>query len=166
MAASANTVRRTEVLAAELTWVDGRLQREILVVVEDGVVVAVGSQEELALSGQGLAVTRRLPGCALLPGMVDSHSHSFQRGLRGVGERYRSADTSSTFWSWREGMYELVTGMDEERLYVTTRRCYEEMLAGGVTAVGEFHYLHHPPAAADFSFDRVILRAASDAGIR
>ncbi|MCH7476154.1 MAG: amidohydrolase family protein, partial [Gemmatimonadetes bacterium] len=40
------------------------------------------------------------------------------------------------------------------------------MLAGGITTVGEFHYLHHSAATSDFAYDRLVLQAAREAGIR
>ena len=43
-----------------------------------------------------------------IPAMANVHSHAFQRGLRGRGERSERADDD--FWSWREGMYELAEG--------------------------------------------------------
>ena len=40
---------------------------------------------------------------ALLPGLVDAHSHAFQRAFAGLAER---RDTEADdFWSWRERMY-------------------------------------------------------------
>src|SRR5215831_2693693 len=41
-----------------------------------------------------------LPRRALLPGMVNAHSHAFQRVLRGRTE-YRSAGQRDSFWTWR-----------------------------------------------------------------
>src|SRR5687768_11420711 len=39
----------------------------------------------------------------VLPGLVDAHSHAFQRAFAGLAER-READ-SDDFWSWRDRMY-------------------------------------------------------------
>ena len=43
---------------------------------------------------------RSLGGRALLPGMVDIHSHAFQRALRGRAESRRRSGPD--FWSWRD----------------------------------------------------------------
>jgi formimidoylglutamate deiminase len=70
----------------------------------------------------------------VLPGLVNVHSHTFQRGLRG---RIHGDD----FWSWRDAMLALAGEQTPERVrgeYVAT---YEEMRQAGFTAVGEFHYL-------------------------
>jgi len=106
----------------------------------------------------------RLRGRALLPGFVNGHSHSFQRGLRGHGETF--SGKRGSFWTWREDMYRLVETMTPDRLYELTRQCYHEMLLAGITTVGEFHYLHHDGGSPTYAMDEVILRAASDAGIR
>jgi formimidoylglutamate deiminase len=70
----------------------------------------------------------------VLPGFVNSHSHTFQRALRG-------RRTGGDFWAWREAMIaeaERQTPATVRREYAET---YREMRAAGYTAVGEFHYL-------------------------
>ena len=52
---------------------------------------------------------------ALMPGFVNAHSHAFQRGLRGLGETYPKGSQSS-FWTWRQSMYSLVSSMSEARV--------------------------------------------------
>jgi len=64
-----------------------------------------------------------------LPGFVDTHSHAFQRALRGRAE-------GADFWAWRELMLELAAGVRTD-----FRGVYGELRAAGYTAVGEFHYL-------------------------
>jgi formimidoylglutamate deiminase len=76
-----------------------------------------------------------------LPGFVTAHSHAFQRALRGRG-------AGGDFWAWRETMLAEAARQTPETVlagYITT---YEEMLAAGYTAVGEFHYLGGPEAEA------------------
>jgi formimidoylglutamate deiminase len=76
-----------------------------------------------------------------LPGLGNLHSHAFQRGLAGLTER-RGAGGDS-FWTWRELMYRFVERIDPEQLEALAAFAYAEMLEGGFTHVGEFHYLHH-----------------------
>ncbi|WP_411277542.1 amidohydrolase family protein [Gaiella sp.] len=85
------------------------------------------------------------------PGFVNSHSHSFQRALRG-----RAAGTD--FWTWREGMLEEANRATPDSIRVHYAEVYREMLAAGYTAVGEFHYLGAPEAFA-------AAEAATEAGI-
>jgi formimidoylglutamate deiminase len=93
-----------------------------------------------------------------LPGFVNSHSHTFQRALRG---RAGGGD----FWAWRDLMLaEAERQMPEtvRELYAAT---YVEMRDAGYTAVGEFHYLGleearaAAAAAAEASVQLVLLLA-------
>jgi formimidoylglutamate deiminase len=144
------------VIQADHTWLgDGFASGAQVAVGDDGRIEAVG-----ALSR---AVTHRLEHTALLPGFVNSHSHAFQRGLRGTGERFPAA--AGTFWTWRESMYQLVDSLDPESFRRLSLRAFREMRDGGITAVGEFHYLHHE-RDADHVLDGLLLDAAREAGIR
>ena len=87
----------------------------------------------------------------------------FSAGCAGSGERFASGGGS--FWSWREAMYALVSTLDRASLARVCRHAFAEMRDAGITAVGEFHYLHHE-RDDDFAFDEVVLEAAADVGIR
>lgn len=145
-------------IEADLTWTGERF--------ESGVQISVGDDGRIAEVGPLDRVPdRRLAGIALLPGMVNSHSHAFQRGLRGHGETFPAG--SGNFWTWREAMYALVGRLDSAELYGLSLQGFREMRAAGITTVGEFHYVHHrDPDAADYGFDGVVLAAAAEAGIR
>ena len=69
-----------------------------------------------------------------LPGFVNSHSHAFQRALRG-----RASGTD--FWTWRDGMLEEADRATPDSVRAYYAAVYREMRAAGFTAVGEFHYL-------------------------
>lgn len=145
-----------EVIAAELTWTGQKFEPGISVVVgDDGRIVRVGRLNR--------EPTRVLEGQALLPGFVNAHSHAFQRGLRGQGERFTGP---GSFWTWREAMYALVEQLGPEDFLAVTTQAFLEMRAAGVTTVGEFHYFHHGPATKDFGYDRLVLKAARAAQIR
>ncbi len=84
-----------------------------------------------------------------LPGLCNVHSHGFQRGMAGLTEfRGPAADN---FWSWRTLMYRFVARMVPEDLEAITAQAYAEMLEGGFTRVGEFHYVHHDPAGKPYA---------------
>jgi len=82
----------------------------------------------------------KLAGQALMPGFVNSHSHVFQRLLRG---RVEAATPQASFWSWRKHMYALVDSLTPERLGLIARYTFMEMVWSGYTTVREFHYVHH-----------------------
>ncbi len=144
-------------LEADLTWLEGCFQPRVRIRIgDDGRIAEVGAL--------GFYPTQPLPRRALLPGFVSAHSHAFQRGLRGRGETFPAG--AGSFWSWREAMYELVGRLDADAFRALTLQAFREMLAAGITAVGEFHYLHHAGATADYAFDELVLEAAREAGIR
>ncbi|MHC4420842.1 MAG: formimidoylglutamate deiminase [Planctomycetota bacterium] len=151
-----------QIIQPDLTWTGDGFERGAQIVIDaQGRIGSVGGARA---GGPRKTGVRRMPGRAVLPGMVNAHCVAFQRGLRGLGERFPKGQGS--FWSWRERMYELVESMDEQTMYELSRSAYEEMLRAGITTVGEFHYLHHDASGADYDLDDAVLRAASDTGIR
>ncbi|MCC2975914.1 formimidoylglutamate deiminase [Sphingomonas sp. PL-96] len=102
-----------------------------------------------------------------LPGMPNLHSHAFQRGMAGLAER--RGPSSDSFWTWREIMYRFVDRMTPDDVQAIAALAYLEMLEGGFTRVGEFHYLHHDRAGAVFAdvaeMSGAIVAAAAQSGI-
>ncbi|MFC6287305.1 formimidoylglutamate deiminase [Nocardioides sp. GCM10027113] len=145
----------------ERAWVDGAVRDDVLVEVADGRFVAV-------VPGAPASPERdratRLAGL-VLPGLANCHSHAFHRALRGRTQRERG-----TFWTWRDQMYGLAAGLDPDTYFALARATYREMAAAGVTAVGEFHYLHHGPGGTPYAdanaMGHALVAAAREAGIR
>jgi formimidoylglutamate deiminase len=112
----------------------------------------------------------RLPGRALIPGFVNAHSHAFQRLIRGRTQWRPPDATAADFWSWREAMYAAALELSPDDVEHVSRFCFVEMLQAGITAVGEFHYLHNDRDGARYAdpleLSRRVLAAARDAGIR
>jgi formimidoylglutamate deiminase len=79
----------------------------------------------------------------VVPGMVDLHSHAFQRALAGLTQRL-GADEAS-FWTWRDTMYAFARQITPDEQRAIAAQLYIELLKGGYTSVVEFHYLHHQP---------------------
>ncbi len=161
-------------LIPDLLYQDGEFRRGLAVSFSPrtGRITAVQPAErarEAAVAGaDGPVVTLR--DRALVPGFVNTHSHAFQRLLRGRGQ-WRSGDPArADVWSWREAMYQVVLGITPEQLFDVSRFCFIEMLAAGITSVGEFHYVHRDPAGAAYAdpaeLAHRVIAAAEDAGIR
>jgi formimidoylglutamate deiminase len=103
----------------------------------------------------------------VIPGLVNAHSHAFQRVLAGHTEERGPADRDN-FWTWRSRMYALAGKIDAAALHVIARQAYSEMVATGYTSVAEFHYLHNEPGdtgTTDAMFE-ALLAAARESGIR
>ncbi len=148
----------------ELTFTGERFEAGIRLEVDaDGRFGAI-SGHDASDHGAAGAIVERCRGRALIPGFVNSHSHAFQRGLRGKGESFPTG--AGSFWSWREAMYALVASLTPEALFGLTVRCFREMLAAGITTVGEFHYVHRTSEGRWAEMDEAILAAARDVGIR
>ena len=149
-------------LHAPQAWVDRRWQAQVLL--------------EIAPDGNWACITpgvtsppaaaQRLPG-PVLPGLVNAHSHAFQRAMAGLAEQ-RGAQ-GDDFWSWRERMYAVALRISAAQLEAVATRLYTELLAGGYTQVCEFHYLHQAPAGAaatdPLEMSMALVRAAQRSGI-
>ena len=103
----------------------------------------------------------------VLPGLVNAHSHAFQRAFAGLAER-RESETDD-FWSWRDRMYGVALRITPEQLRAVAAQLYVELLRGGYTQVCEFHYLQHAedgqPYADPAAMSWALADAAADAGI-
>src|SRR5258708_21364664 len=136
----------------DLLYSGGRFERGLALVCNaSGRIVKIGGAGELRDEKKV-----RLSNRAMLPGMINAHSHAFQRVLRGRtefrgGQLPASSGGSPTlngadsFWTWREMMYSAATRLTPEDIYDAARMAFLEMAVSGITAVGEFHYLHQAP---------------------
>ena len=145
----------------KLIYVDGRFESSrALACGGDGVIVQAAGENDNAT---------RLDQRALLPGLINAHSHAFQRVIRGRTE-YRTANTKDSFWTWREMMYSAAARLTPEDVYDASRMAFLEMALSGITAVGEFHYLHHAPDGTPYDdpnlLAKEVVRAARDVGLR
>lgn len=147
----------------ELTWIEGRFQSGVVIEIENGAIKRVQRDED---TGDVL----HLPGRALLPGMVNAHSHAFQRLIRSHTQWKPLSNPKADFWSWREAMYASLAQLTPDDVYAVSRFAFTEMLLAGYTSVGEFHYLqrdiHGQPYADPNELAHAVTRAARDAGIR
>ena len=147
----------------DLIYVDGRFESDRAIVCDsDGNIV------EIVWSDQAPDAIR-LNNRALLPGLVNAHSHAFQRVIRGRTE-HRSQSATDSFWTWREQMYSAANRLEAEDIYAVSRMAFLEMALTAITAVGEFHYIHHQLDGTPYSdpnlLEREVVRAARDVGIR
>ena len=77
-----------------------------------------------------------LPGRALLPGTVNSHCHTFQSLLRGLGD-------DLDFMGWRDRvLYPFSERLDREGIALGATFAFAEMLRHGATTCVDFFYLN------------------------
>jgi formimidoylglutamate deiminase len=138
----------------DLIYTGGKFESGLAMVTERGVI------ERFSRDPEDLKNAHRLAGRAILPGLVNVHSHTFQRVIRGRTE-HRTTASRDTFWTWRESMYHAANAMSADDIYRAARMAFLEMLLSGITEVGEFHYVHQ-----DLEVARGILRAGEELGLR
>jgi formimidoylglutamate deiminase len=152
-------------LIPDLLWLDGRFVagQGVEYDTATGRIVRIAPEAELA------AKAVRLRERALMPGLINVHSHAFQRLIRGRTQ-WRGSEPASDFWSWRDAMYAALQQLSPDDIYAASRLCFIEMLRSGITSVGEFHYLHNDqdgkPYANRAELALRVIAAANDAGIR
>ncbi|MER0446167.1 formimidoylglutamate deiminase [Streptomyces sp. Edi4] len=144
----------------EHAWLDPEVEPGVIVeVAGDGRIAAVRTGIEAPPAG---AVVLR---GFTIPGLANTHSHAFHRALRSTVQV-----GSGTFWTWRETMYEVAARLTPDSYHALARAVYAEMALAGITAVGEFHYLHHAPGGVPYAdpnaMGEALIAAAADAGIR
>jgi len=146
---------------APAAWIDGGWRQSVVLEVD---VRGHWSRIEAGVPAPDGA--ERLAG-PVLPGLVDAHSHAFQRAFAGLAER-RDGDDDD-FWSWRDRMYKVANAVTPESLRAIAAHLYVELLRGGYTQVCEFHYLQHradgTPYADPLALSMALADAAADAGI-
>jgi formimidoylglutamate deiminase len=146
---------------APRAWIDGRWAERVLLCAGDD-----GHWAEIATDVPAPPHAETLPG-PVLPGLVDAHSHAFQRAFAGLAERRESA--ADDFWSWRDRMYRVALRIGPEQLRAVAAMLYAELLRGGYTQVCEFHYLQHDqdgrPYADPLTLSWALTDAAAEVGI-
>ncbi|WP_409018490.1 formimidoylglutamate deiminase [Brevundimonas vesicularis] len=126
--------------------------------IRDGLVASIetGTRQGAHEPDQGLG----------LPGLSNVHSHAFQRAMAGLTEARgpAGAGDGDNFWTWRKLMYRFLDRGGPEEIEAIAALAYAEMLEGGFTRVGEFHYLHHDPAGVAYDdLGEMAVRIASAA---
>ncbi|MFL6114659.1 MAG: formimidoylglutamate deiminase [Catenulispora sp.] len=143
----------------DLAWINSEVKSKVLITTAAGriatVACGVKHRPDDAAHLAGLTI----------PGLANVHSHAFHRALRG-----RTQVEHGTFWTWRERMYAAAAHLDPDSYRALATAVFAEMALAGITAVGEFHYLHHSPKGGLYhdpnAMGHALAAAAGAAGIR
>lgn len=135
--------------SADLVYVDGQLTEGVFFQVEDGTITSVGPKPS------GNVPVQHFSGAAVIPGAVNTHTHSFQSLLRGRMDGLRIPE-------WLAGVYAASADYGPTECYLGAAVSFGEMLRAGTTTVADFFYLN----AHGNDNVRAAIQAAKDVGIR
>jgi len=142
--------------AERVLLADGWAKNKTLVI-EQGVIQAIENGQSVNAEAVG----------TVIPGMVNCHSHAFQRAFAGFSEQ--GSEGQDSFWTWRNVMYKFLQQLTAENAQVIATQLYIEMLKMGYTRVAEFHYLHHDANGENYkplsTMAKAIINAADSSGI-
>jgi len=147
---------------AAQAWIAGRWQASV--VLQAG---ADGTWERVE-AGAPCPPGALVLGGPVLPGLVNAHSHAFQRAFAGLAER-RDVNQDD-FWSWRDHMYRVALRVSPAQQQAIAAQLYVELLRGGFTHTCEFHYLHNAADGSTYAegaltMAQAIAEAALDVGM-
>ena len=135
-------------------WTDNTVLNDTALVCENGQIIALCPSCELPADGSIEII--KLPNRAMIPGFVNTHTHSFQSLLKGVCD-------DADFLTWRDqALYKYSRVITPDELYTGALFAFGEMLLNGITSVCDFFYIN----AQGNENARYIMRAAEDLGIR
>ena len=128
------------------------------VVVEDGVLVAVGAGPAPAFDDEPDAPVERIDGhgCLATPGLVNCHHHLYQWATRGLAQE-------ATLFEWLQALYPVWARIDAEIERAAARAGLAALLRSGCSTSTDHHYVF-PQGAGDLLAASV--EAARDLGTR
>jgi formimidoylglutamate deiminase len=144
-------------LYAERILLANGWEKQKTLTIENGVIQLIESGKDVDAQVIG----------TVIPGMVNCHSHAFQRAFAGFSEQ--GSEGHDSFWTWRKVMYKFLEQLTADNAQVIATQLYIEMLKMGYTRVAEFHYLHHDISGEQHdelaTMARAIFEAAKVSGI-
>jgi len=152
----------TQIFARKVLTASG-WQTNQVIDIEQGVITSISEYSAQQIQQ---ATPEQIKGI-VIPGMVNCHSHAFQRAFAGFSEQ--GCEGQDSFWTWRAVMYKFLAQLTEQDAQLIATQLYIEMLTMGYTRVAEFHYLHHDKSGEHYAslatMAKAIFDAASESGI-
>jgi len=120
------------------------------ITIEQGLITAIDA---------GMIEGAEIANGAVIPGMINCHSHAFQRAFAGFSEQ--GSEGQDSFWTWRKIMYQFLAQLTDVDAKNIAKQLYIEMLKMGYTRVAEFHYLHHDLDGSTYELSAKTEKSAS-----
>ncbi len=131
-----------------------QVHRTGYIFIEDDLITAVGAGDAPSqLQKADIIIDATL--MAVMPGMVNAHTHLFQTFIRGL------ADDKPLLEWLKAAIWPVAQALTEEEAYVAAMIGMVENIRGGATSVIDHQYIHTEPGNDDG-----VCRAADEAGIR
>lgn len=132
-------------------------QHDITLSIENGIITKITKEVDSQAEQVG----------TVIPGMINCHSHAFQRAFAGFSEQ--GSEGKDSFWTWRKVMYQFLGQLTDQDAKIIAKQLYIEMVKSGYTRVAEFHYLHHDQDGSAYpelaTMAKAIFEAAQETGI-
>lgn len=142
------------IYTADYLYRDGQALSDMALKVENGLIQECKPLSALSETERSAVI--RFPDALLIPGLVNTHTHSFQSLLKGFCD-------DCDFFTWRDrALYRYSEILTRDDLYTGALFAFGEMLKCGVTTVCDFFYINdqgNENACA-------IIEAAMDLGMR
>ncbi len=133
---------------------DQQVHRQGYVFIEDDLITAVGAGDAPSQYKRADSIIDASL-MAVMPGMVNAHTHLFQTFIRGLAD-----DRPLLDWL-KVAIWPVAEVMTEEDAYVAALLGLVENIRGGATAVIDHQYIHTEPGNDDG-----VCRAADETGLR
>lgn len=148
-----------QIFAKKVLLADG-WAKDQLITIEHGVISKIEKAQVTSVNADCVK-------SIVIPGMVNCHSHAFQRAFAGFSEQ--GSESNDSFWTWRAIMYKFLDQLTSEDAELIATQLYIEMVKMGYTRVAEFHYLHHQVGGDAYeplsTMAKAIFNAAKQSGI-
>ena len=144
-----------QIFTADQLLIQGQCRSIQGILVDAGKILAVSDLNTLKAQAPDAPVTH-FADALLMPGLVNSHNHSFQSLLKGFCD-------DRDFFTWRdEALYKYAKILTRDDIYTGALFAFAEMLKCGITTVCDFFYIN------DQGNDnaRAVIQAALELGIR
>jgi len=125
-------------------------------IIEDNVILHVGTHDELAALGEDCDEIHDMRGHIVIPGMVNTHHHLFQNLTRLIPE----AQNESLF-GWLQTLYPIWMNLRPQDFYISAALGLAELALSGCTTSSDHQYIYPNGTKLDQAIE-----AAHDVGVR